>query len=352
MRNHLEEIELALSGGAPRYVPLSFYDVLFPPGFDPAPLQSKGMAICARRSVWRKITPRVKVREIRESDGGIRTFHETPIGTLTSLHRTAALGLAPVEHPIKKRDDYRIARFIVEDTEYQPDYETFLAERKKIGVSGKTMAHTCYEPLMDIQVVWVGQEQFCYELVDNEDALLDFHEALVKNHRKMYAAVAQSPADYVLYGGNIVPDMLGPERVRDLIAPCWNAFADRLHERGKQIGCHLDSNNRLILDVVNNSRLDFVEAFTPPPDCNVSVAEARQAWPNKKLWINFPSSVHLQSDDEIRRATVEIIRQAGDRKGFLMGITEDVPREHIARSISAILEAIRSCPKPAGCSLI
>jgi hypothetical protein len=160
----------------------------------------------------------------------------------------------------------------------------------------------------------------------------------------MYAITAASPADYVLYGGNVVPEMLGPDRVRDLIAPCWNAFADRLHEKGKKIGCHLDANNRAILDTVRRSKLDFVEAFTPPPDCNVPVAEARAAWPAKQLWINFPSSVHLQAEEKIRAATLEIIRQAGDRKGFLIGVTEDIPRQHIERSCGVILEAIRSCP--------
>lgn len=344
MRNHREEIELALAGGAPKYVPFSFYDCLFPKGFDPRPLQAKGMALCARRGVWNKVYPNVKIRELKEADGSIRLLYETPLGTLTSFQKAAALGFAPIEHPIKKRDDYRIAKFIVEDARYEPVCDLFRGEIDKIGAAGKVIAHTCYEPLMDIQVTWIGQEQFCYELADNEDAVLDLHETLVRNHRLMYEAVANSPADYVLYGGNVVPEMLGPDRVRDLIAPCWNEFADRLHEKGKKIGCHLDANNRTILDTVRDCKLDFVEAFTPPPDCNVSVADARVAWPKKRLWINFPSSVHLSSDASIRAATVEIIQQAGDRQGFLMGVTEDVPVAHLERSCSAILEAIRTCP--------
>ena len=97
------------------------------------------------------------------------------------------------------------------------------------------------------------------------------------------------------------------------------------------------------MDVVRESRLDFVEAFTPPPDCNVTVAKARAAWPEKRLWINFPSSVHLQSEDTIREATLEIVKQAGDRKGFLMGVTEDVPEEHISSSVNVILETLREC---------
>ena len=345
MRNHREEIECALAGGAPGCVPFTFYDHIFPPGFDPAPLQARGMAICARRMVYRKYTPNVKVTKVEEEGGRIRTVYETPIGTLTALHRVAALALTPLEHPIKTRDDYRAAKFIVQDACYEPDYDRFLAERAKLGIAGKVIAETCYEPLLDVEVNWLGQERFCYEVADNYDAVMELHAALAENHQKMYDVVAASPADYILYGGNVVPEILGPDRVHDFVLPCWNAFADRVHERGKKLGDHLDANNLLIMDVVRSSHLDFVEAFTPPPDCNVSVAEARAAWPGKRLWINFPSSVHLQSEETIRQATLEIVRQAHDRKGFLMGVTEDVPEEHIERSVSVILETLKECAR-------
>jgi hypothetical protein len=342
-RNHREEIETALWGEAPPAVPFSFYDVLFPPGFDPAPLQARGLAICARRNLWKKVCPNVTISEVHERDGSIRTRFETPLGTLSSFQRKAALAWSLEEHPIKKRDDYRIARFIVDDTRYDPAHDAFIEEIERIGATGKVIGQTGYEPLMELQVNLIGQEKFCYELADNEDALMELHEALVRSHRRMYDVVADGPADCVLYGGNIVPEMLGPDRVRDLIAPCWNELADRLHERHKIVGCHLDADNRAILETVNASRLDFIEAFTPPPDCAVPVAEAREAWRGKRLWINFPSSVHLRPDEVIRETTREIIHQAGDRRGFLMGVTEDVPREHIVRSCSAILDAISDC---------
>ena len=344
MRNHREEIELALSGGAPGIIPLTFYDGLFPPGFDPAPLQAKGMALCCRRGVFNRLTPNVKTTQVEEPDGGLRIIYETPVGRVESLSKKAALAYAPVEHPIKTRDDYRVVKFIVGDMRYEPVYDFYLGEIEKVGTAGKVICGTVYEPLMDIQVTWIGQEQFCYELADNEDAVLELHEAIAENHKQMYDVVADSPADYVLYGGNVVPEMLGPDRVRDFIAPTWNAFGERLHDKGKKIGCHLDANNHTILDTVRESLLDFVEAFTPPPDCTVSVARAREAWPGKRLWINFPSSVHLESDEDIRQATLEIVRQAGDRKGFLMGVTEDIPVQHINRSISVILETLQACP--------
>jgi hypothetical protein len=343
MRNYREEIEAALAGGAPEYVPFTFYDFLIPEGIDAAPLQAKGLSLCGRPNVFRRVMPNVKITEVKQADGGVRTCYETPHGTVTSLERRAACGMATLEHPIKTRDDYRTVKFIVDDMRYEPDYDNFLAVKARMGDAGVIVANTCYEPLLAIQIRWIGQERFCYEIMDNESCVMELHEALVASHKTMYDVVAASPADRASYGGNIVPEMLGPDRIRDCVLPCWNAFAERLHEKGKILGEHLDDKNRLILDIVRDSKLDYVEAFTPPPDCNVTVAEARKAWPGKALWINFPSSVHLQSDETIRQATLEIVKQAGDRKGFLMGVTEDVPREHFARSVSVILEALDSC---------
>ena len=342
MRDHRREIEIALAGGAPDRVPLTYYDLIFPPGFNPAPLQKLGLAICARRDVYRKVMPNVKVETVTPGDGTVHTRYHTPRGSIEAVHKKAETGMAPQDHPVRKRDDYAVAEFIVRDTRYEPDYATFLAERDAIGLSGITIAHTQYTPLLDIQIYWVGQERFCYEVADNEDALMSLHDALVENHKLMYEVVARSPAEYVLYGGNIVPVMLGPERIRRHVLPCWQAMADSLHARGKKLGVHLDAENRLLLDLVRDSALDFVEAFTPPPDCSVSVAEARAAWPGKRLWVNFPSSVHLQSDDVIQEATRSLLHEAGDRKGFLLGITEDIPPRHLERSISAILEVLES----------
>lgn len=340
MRNLREDIELALAGGAPERMPFTYYDLLTPPGFDLAPLQARGLAICARRPVWRKTYRDVEIRHAKEPDGSVRTIYTTPVGSISARYRPAAQGEAPIEHPIKSRDDYPVARFIVEHTAYEPCYDEFRQEITSLGDAGKVIAHTCYEPLLDLQIVWIGQEQFCYELVDNEDAVMELHAALCRNHLAMYEVTARSPADYVLYGGNVVPVMLGPDRVRDLVVPCWNAFADRLHAAGRKIGCHLDADNSLILDTVGASGLDFVEAFTPTPDCSVSVAAARAAWPGKRLWVNFPSSVHLQSTEHIRTATREILEQAGDRCGVLMGVTEDVPVERMNDSLGAILDVL------------
>jgi hypothetical protein len=340
-RNYREEIELALAGERPAHVPFSIYNILVPQGINAAPLQAKGLSILSGRGVYKVETPNVKVKRITEADGSVITVYETPLGNLTSLFRVGGYGaLCPVEYPIKKRDDYAIAAFIANDRRYEPAFDGFLAEKARMGDAGIVIPILDYSPLLEIQIRWVGQEQFCYDIIDNEDAVMDLYESLLNKNREAFAVFARGPAQYCHYCGNLVPEMIGLERVRDYVFPCYNAFADLLHEHGKKLGVHLDANNRLIMDLVKESSIDFVEAFTPPPVCNVSVAEARQAWPEKQLWINFPSSVHIASEEEIRNTTLEILEQAGDRKGFLMGVTEDIPIEHLERSISTILDTL------------
>jgi hypothetical protein len=341
VRNYRAEIESALNGDAPEHVPFSFYDVLLPRGLDVSPLQEKGMAICARRPVVKAVMPDVTVRSIDEGGGRRSTIYETPVGTLRETWQEAAYGsLSPVEHLIKGRDDYRAAEFMARNTRYLPLYDEFRGERERIGDSGYVLAHSGYSPLEGIQIMWLGQERFCYEIMDNEDAVMGLYEALVSRHRMMYELIAAGPADVCLYGGNIVPSMLGPDRIRRFVLPCLREFAACMEENGKKLGSHMDADNRLMMDILAESSLRLIEAFTPPPDCSVSVAEARRAWPQSLLWVNFPASILVGSDGRIREVAGEILDQAGDRRGFLMGITEDVPAGHLLRSLSVVLDVL------------
>ncbi len=340
-RNHRDDIEAALAGDAPARVPFTYYDTIMPPDFDFRPLQAKGMAICARRDVYRQHTPNVRRHVVDQGNGVMADVFETPVGVVSARSQRDAYGAAsPIDRYIKSPDDYRTVEYIINDMQFEPDYEHFAAERRRLGQGGYVLAQTTYSPLIAIQIVWLGQEQFCYEIADHPDHVRSLYECLARKHEPMYEVVAASPADYVLYGGNIVAAMIDPGRIAQYVLPCWQSFADRLHEQGKKLGVHLDADNGLIMNLVRDSPLDLVEAFTPPPDCPVCVAAARQAWPGKRLWINFPSSVHVQSDDQIRQATRQIVAEAGDRRGFLMGVTEDVPVDQITRSISAILETL------------
>jgi hypothetical protein len=93
--------------------------------------------------------------------------------------------------------------------------------------------------------------------------------------------------------------------------------------------------------------VDVIEAFNPSPDGDVSVAEARAAWPGKALSINFPSSVHLARTARIRSMTIDLLRGAAPGMGFVIGITENVPSDVMIESFATIAQTLNEfgrCP--------
>ncbi len=153
--------------------------------------------------------------------------------------------------------------------------------------------------------------------------------------------MAQSPALHANYGGNETTDVMGTARFEQYVVPLYNEAAEVFHRHGKLLGAHLDGNNRRWAQAVAESGLDYVEAFTPAPDTDMTLAEALAAWPGKLLWINFPSSVHLASPETIEQTTRELIETAAPGNRFLLGITEDVPEDRWQENLLVIARVIR-----------
>ena len=114
-----------------------------------------------------------------------------------------------------------------------------------------------------------------------------------------------------------------------------------LHENGKVYGCHLDDHCGLLADLIADSELDYIEAFTPAPDTDMSIADARKAWPDKALWTNFPSSAHLRSEEEVYEMTCQMIDEDSGAQKLIIGITEDVPPDRWQSNFLAISRAVR-----------
>jgi hypothetical protein len=200
-----------------------------------------------------------------------------------------------------------------------------------------------YSPLQAIIYNIVGVETFCFEWAERRAEVLQLYEALWEKDRRCYEVAAASPHSVVQYCGNVSPEIVGRERFAEYILPCYEEFAEVLHRHNKQLLVHLDANCRLLGDLIAGSGIDIVEAYTPAPDTDLTLAEARALWPDKVLWINFPSSVHLSSDEVVYETTRQLIAENGGDPKFLIGITEDVPEHRWQGSFQAIARAIHDC---------
>ena len=127
-------------------------------------------------------------------------------------------------------------------------------------------------------------------------------------------------------GDNFSSDVQPPHFFAAWSRPFYVEAIRRLHAAGKYAGAHLDGNNRLIAAAVAGTALDFIESFTPPPDCDLPLADARRAWPGKTTMANLPPSLHLQGPAAVRLHARQMLAEgAGNGQRFVVCVMEDIP---------------------------
>ncbi len=311
-------------------------------------LLKKGMCVVGSASVYSSYSPNVKGEsETFEKDGATyhRSIIKTPKGNLTSMSKSVPSPRTEstswrVEMPFKTPDDYDVLEFMARDRKYKPNYEAFLKAQEsddgtvffKTGAPGS--------PLHTIMYQFMDMETFSIEWAERRDRIIALHDAMAENEREIFHIVAKSPAKVVQCGGNYSPEVLGKDRFMDFVLPHWEEVGAIFHEEGKMLGCHLDANNKLWAKEVGDSGLDWIEAFTPAPDTDLTLAEARKMWAGKVFYINFPSSVHVQSADVIAETTRQLLKESAPGDRFIIGITENVPDNRWRESFNTIMDTI------------
>jgi hypothetical protein len=334
-----KRVEAILRGELPDRVPLTMYESMIPQCSVERQLRNEGLCIVYRTSVFKTHTPNVETRSERfEIEGAplVRTTFKTPLGQVSEVARPADFTSWNLERRFKRPEDYAVLQFMVRDQHFEQDYATYLQKEEQLGEDFILRAAIGLTPLHQIMIHWMGIETFAIEWFERRDEVLSLYEAMVAKQREIYRLVAESPASHANYGGNEVPEVMGLERFEAYCVPLYEEAAEELHRHGVLLGSHLDGNNKLWADAVAASPLDYVEALTPPPDCDTSVREALDMWPDKFVWVNFPSSLHVESLEAIEDATRQLLSEAAPGNRFILGITEDMPQERWQENMLAI----------------
>ncbi len=340
-----ERVEIALRGGCADKVPFTIYSTKIPQCEAEREMRNRGLCIVNRAApVVRTCQPNVKITETHYAENGknlVRRYYETPVGTVSTLREPAGFTSWVHERLFKSPDDYKVIRFLIEDEQYAPCYDSFSRAQQRAG--GDVIFRTSFglEPLQAlISGQYIDMEDFCIEWMDRRDEILALYNAIVAQRRKLYPLIAASPCLHANYGGNVVPEITGPEDFRKYYTPHYNEAAAIMHQHGKLIGCHYDANCGLLKNAIAETDLDYIEAFTPAPDTDMTLGEARAAWTDKVIWMNYPSSVHLRPDAEVERTAHDLIEQVPDPRGIIMGITEDIPEDRWRDSCRAIMDGL------------
>lgn len=334
-----KQVEALLKGERTDKVPFTVYESMLPQCTVERKLRNEGLCIVKGLPVFKVLSPNVTNQSHTYTEDGVeyvRTVTRTPVGELCTIRRPAGFTSWTVSKIFKSPEDYKPLLFMVQDQRFEPDYTDFARAEQERGEDVILRAGIGLNPLHEIMIHWMGVETFAVEWAERRDEIEKLYQAMAENLRKIYPIVAQSPALHANFGGNETGFVMGRERFEKYVLPLYFEAGEVFHKYGKFLGTHLDGNNKVWQDLVAKSPLDYIEAFTPKPDSDMSLKEAFQAWPDKLLWINFPSSVHLASKEKIAETTRQLIQDSLPDSRLIIGITENIPEHRWQESLLAI----------------
>ena len=329
--NIKERIMAVYHGEEPDRIPLVIYSELCPRGYVERQLRNKGLGLKVAAPVWRVEMPHVHVDTKTVGNLVSRTFY-TPVGSVSMKVR---IGLREgagaswiVEYPIKDVSDFEVVEFIAEDTIYLPDYEPFLEAERNLGDDGIVFVWAGRSPLQEMQIELMGYKTFAIALYKYPKEFERLLKTLEKRADERYKIIAESPAEIVNGTDNINSEIVSPKLYEKYIIPFYEKQAQLLHKKGKILEDHMDGKLKYLKDLISKTDLDVVEAFTPPPMGDLTLMEARAAWKEKIISLNFPESVFLEGLDAVKEYTLKLLSEAAPGDNFMITFTEDIPAEY------------------------
>ena len=345
MTSHREHLEYVLNGGSVDRVPFTLYENLLPPSEAERTIRQRGAVVVDRQvPAFQCYRQDVTVKQIVAMENGqliTRWHYETPAGALTCAFQNQDGITHCSEKMFKSPDDYAALLALIQSERYTPNHAAVAERMQRWGGDGIVRVSTGLEPMQQlISGGMIDMVDWAMQWMENRDEILKLYNALVEQRRQVYPILRETPASIMNYGGNVTVEIIGPEVFETYYMPHYAELVEALQGTGKKLGCHFDGNCAAIKDLIAKTPLDYIEAFTPAPDTDMMLVEARDAWPDKVLWINFPSSLHRADDDEICATTQELVTSIDASQGLIMGVTETVPADRWAASFHAIADGL------------
>lgn len=278
---------------------------------------------------------------------GLRTVLHTPAGDLTTerLYEPAFNTTAARKHYVTEPEDYQVLLAHLRDTKVLDDPDHFSRDEQALGDDGVPMVAAVRTPWQQLWVQWVSLEDLCLHIVDYPDLLEEVIAELTRIELDVFEAIHRAcqalPIRFVDMPDNITAPTIGLSNFRKYCLPLYQRLGEMLSEQDVKVFCHMDGDLKPLWGAIGESGLRGIDSFSPPPDNDTSAAEALALWPQMRLFMNFPSSIHLAQPQAIYDATMEILEQGGRSGRLEIQVSENPPPGLWRTSYPQIVKAIR-----------
>jgi len=244
------------------------------------------------------------------------------------------------KHFVEERGDYERFWAFLEDGQIVSDPEPYERAVRELGDLGLPLVSIDRTPYQQLWVEWMGLDNLGYHMADYADRVAHTVDLLKARAERTFEIARNCPSPFIDFPDNITAPAIGPRRFSQYCVPLYDRLADMLDGRDARVFVHMDGDLKPLWPAIAASKVGGLDSFAPAPDNDTTVDQAVEMWPEKRLFINFPSSVHLRSPEEIREVTDKMLTAGGHTGRLEIQISENVPPDVWRTSMPVIAQAL------------
>jgi uroporphyrinogen-III decarboxylase len=187
-------------------------------------------------------------------------------------------------------------------------------------------------------VEWASLERAVLDFHEQPEEIQEYLDIQNRLHKRVADFVADCPCTFINVFDNMT-DTVSPSYYRDYCLPIYENYAKQLEGTGKILGIHMDGLLANLKQEIADTPCNVIESFTVPPAGNISLAEAKAAWPDKVVSMNCAPHLHWSEPEEVRKGYEALVEEWGGKTGLILNRSESVPVKTIEAHISAAMDA-------------
>jgi hypothetical protein len=297
--------------------------------------------------VVRSFAPEVKIHEEFGTKTGRRVY-ETPHGPLIENHKfTIDKTWREVGFPVKGVDDLKKLRWLFERMIWSFSEENFGQGSAFIAHRGEPQFWVPKSPYQALAQQWMRLEDLIYALADCPDEVEATMQVIDDSYDPLYAQIiASGKAKIVNFGENIHEQLLSPRYFEQYLIPFYEKRSGQLRQAGIYTHVHIDGYFRNLLKYLKHLPFDGLEALTPLPQGDMSLAEIKENIGDKVLLDGIPAVLFLPdySREQLMQTVEEIVTLFHPR--LVLGVSDEVPQgagQEAIERVRLVSEWCRSC---------
>ncbi len=285
------------------------------------------------------------------------TEYHTPKGQVSTKHvwlddmRSGGVQAPQLqEHMIKSIEDYPVVEYLLEHTEYSPDYGVILEVMRETGDDGVIIGGAGWSPIHSLMYDYIGYNDCFYHMADYPQEFERLLQVIKERTWEVKQIAARSPSEILMIDCNWSDAITSPPLFRKYFVPILQELVELMHNHGKLTTCHVDGDMKRLFELFLETGVDVAEAVAPHPLCNYTLAEARGVLGSRMtIWGGIPTPLFTIafSDEQFDEYVRAVFRTIAPGDHFILAMGDNIPADGVferAFRVSKLVEELGDLP--------